>query len=54
MGLKKGEKVRVICQIRITDVRTEPLDAITQTDCVKEGFPDITPSELGVASNLPV
>ena len=45
-GIKKGEKIQVLCQIRVVDVRMEPLDAITQEDCVKEGFPDMTPQEF--------
>ncbi len=38
-GLKKGEKVKKICQIRIIDTRPEPLNQITAEDVVKEGFP---------------
>ena len=39
MGLKKGEKVEKICQIRVVDVRREPISLITPQDVVKEGFP---------------
>ena len=39
-GLKKGEKVVVMCQIRIVSVRKEALYTITKEDVVKEGFPD--------------
>jgi len=45
-GLKKGEKVNVICRIRITDVRQEQLNKITNDDCTREGFPHMTPSEF--------
>lgn len=37
-GLKKGEKINVICQIRVVDVRRERLYEITQEDVIKEGF----------------
>ena len=46
MGLKKGEKIEKICQIRITDVRWELLKDITQEECIKEGFPEKTPQEF--------
>lgn len=39
-GLRKGEKVRKITAIRILNTRWEPLNAITQEDLVREGFPD--------------
>ena len=46
-GLKKGEKVKRICQIRIKSIRWgEALYRITKEDCVKEGFPEITPDEF--------
>lgn len=38
-GLKKGEKIRVICQIRVTSVSLLPLCAIDQEDVIREGFP---------------
>ena len=46
MGLKKGEKVKRLGVIRITSVRREPLNAITQEDCIAEGFPDLTPEQF--------
>jgi hypothetical protein len=46
MGLKKGEKIKRIGQIRIISTRFELLDKITQEDVVKEGFPDWTPREF--------
>jgi len=46
MGLKKGEKIKSICQIRIVSTRAESLDAITGDDLEKEGFPDWTPEEF--------
>lgn len=44
MGLKKGQTITRLCQIRIVNVRKEPLNAITKEDCVKEGFPEIEPA----------
>ena len=46
MGLKKGEKVKRICFIRIVATRPEPLTAVTQEECAKEGFPDTTPQQF--------
>lgn len=46
MGLKKGEKIRKIATIEIVSVRAEPLEAITQEDCVREGFPEMTPAQF--------
>ena len=46
MGLKKGEKVKKICLIRIVATKPEPLTAVTQEECAKEGFPDKTPQEF--------
>ncbi len=42
-GLKRGEKVVKIAQIRITSVTREPLFHITDDDCRKEGFFMIKP-----------
>lgn len=46
MGLKKGEKVHVLGEIVVTDVRREPLSAITADDCTREGFPNMAPQEF--------
>lgn len=46
MGLKKGEKVKPICEIEVTSVRKERLDLITKEDCIKEGFPELHPKEF--------
>jgi hypothetical protein len=44
MGLKPGEKVRRIGGlIRIVSTRREPLNAIDDADCSKEGFPSLKP-----------
>ncbi|NIP90235.1 MAG: ASCH domain-containing protein, partial [Gammaproteobacteria bacterium] len=39
MGLRKGEKQHVLCEIEVLDVRREPLDAMKDEDCAREGFP---------------
>ena len=44
MGLKKGEKHELLAEIEVVSVRRERLDAIDQDDCVREGFPDMTPA----------
>ena len=46
MGLKKGEKIERLCQIEVVSVRLEPLNAITQDDVIREGFPDWTPQDF--------
>jgi hypothetical protein len=46
MGLKKGEKPIALYPIEIISVRAEPLNAITQDDVTREGFPDWTPAEF--------
>lgn len=45
-GLKKGNHVKKIGLIEIQSVTRERLDKITQKDCVREGFPDITPDQF--------
>ena len=46
MGLKKGEKIKKLGQIRILSTRWEPLNHIDQQDCIREGFPDFTPEDF--------
>lgn len=46
MGLKPGEKVVKLGEIEVVSVRREPLNAITQDDCRREGFPDMTPDQF--------
>lgn len=46
MGLKKGEHQHVLGDLSVVSVRREQLDAITQEDVVREGFPDMTPAEF--------
>ena len=45
-GLKKGEKVKKIWQIRILKTNPEYLTQINKEDCIKEGFSDMTPSDF--------
>ena len=46
-GLKKGEKVEKICQIKVLSIRWgEPLYRVTQEDCILEGFPEMTPDDF--------
>lgn len=48
-GIPKGEHVEKLgCPIRVLNTRIEKLDRITSPECVKEGFPELTP-ELFVA-----
>lgn len=46
MGLKKGEKVNKICQIRIISTKAERLGDMAESDLTKEGFPDMTVTEF--------
>ena len=45
-GLKKGEGVKKIGLIEIQSVIRERLDQITHEDCIREGFPDMTPEQF--------
>lgn len=47
MGLKPGEKIERLGQIRVTDVRREPLELMLSRkyghdEAVLEGFPEMT------------
>ena len=52
MGLKPGERIQRLGQIRVVDVTFEPLDAMLQSsgygrgECEMEGFPDMTGKEF--------
>jgi len=41
MGLKKGEKVKRICQIRVVSTRKECVAYISMSDIIKEGFGNV-------------
>lgn len=45
-GLRFGEKQVELYPIRILSVRREPLNVITASDVVREGFPDWTPAQF--------
>lgn len=46
MGLKKGEKIEKIHVIEIISNRPDPLNDLTQAECVLEGFPGLDPAWL--------
>jgi len=46
MGLKKGERVKVICQIRVKSAKAEQLSYINGNEIIKEGFPEMTKAEF--------
>jgi len=46
MGFKKGEKIKRLGMIEILSTRREPLNEITKEDCIKEGFPEMEPSDF--------
>ncbi len=46
MGLKKGEKQRVLAEVVVTAVSVEPLYDIDEDGCEREGFPHLTPDEF--------
>lgn len=45
-GLKKGQKIVRICQIRIVNTRPSTLACVTPDLCVEEGFPEMTPYDF--------
>ena len=45
-GLKKGEKVTRLCVLDVTGVRRERLPAITDSDVVREGFPEMNAADF--------
>ena len=46
MGLQKGEKINRLKLVEVVSTRPEPLNAITQDDVIREGFPDWTPQRF--------
>jgi hypothetical protein len=46
MGLKPGEQPDIYGTVELLSVRREPLSAIDQDDCRREGFPEMTPAEF--------
>lgn len=45
-GLKKGEKIKKICVIKIVSVSRVSLQFMNPDECFLEGFPDMTPREF--------
>lgn len=45
-GLKKGEKIFRLKQIRVVNTRPSTLLCVTPDLCVKEGFPEMTPYDF--------
>ncbi len=45
-GLGRGGKIKRLGQIRVTGVRLELLNAITASDCKREGFPQMSPADF--------
>jgi hypothetical protein len=45
-GIPKGGHVVKLGRIRLVSVRREPLRAITEEDCIKEGFPGWKPARF--------
>lgn len=46
MGLKPGEKVVRLGEIEVVSVSREPVGLIEESDVIREGFPDLKPSEF--------
>lgn len=46
MGLKPGETVERLRVLKVVSITREPLNAITQDDVDREGFPDMSPREF--------
>lgn len=52
MGLKKGEKAHVLCEIEVVSVQRERLNRIVHTrgygqnECKREGFPEMSPEQF--------
>ena len=45
-GLKKGEKIKKICQIRVISTRRECLADMVEGEQIKEGFPHMSSHEF--------
>lgn len=51
MGLRKGERPRTLAVVEVVSVRRERLDAITDDDVRREGFPDAPSLVPGAAAS---
>lgn len=45
-GLKKGEKVNRLCRIRILSTRVERLGDMADSECAREGFPEMRAADF--------
>ena len=45
-GLKKGEKIKRLCQIIVISAEKVPLHKMSHAECFREGFPAFAPSEF--------
>ncbi len=45
-GLKKGERIKGLCFIKVVSVMRVRLKNITKSDVKLEGFPEMTPAEF--------
>ena len=45
-GLKKGEKIVRLGEIRIKHIVKQPVNLVTADDCRREGFSGMTPGEF--------
>lgn len=43
--LKKGEQ-RILAVIKLKDIRREPIYNVSKEDCIREGFPYMTPDDF--------
>lgn len=46
MGRRAGEPLERLADVEVVSVRRERLAAVTFADCVREGFPAMTPTEF--------
>lgn len=45
-GLRKGEHIKRLGQIRVVSVVREPLNTICEEDVIAEGFPEMSPGDF--------
>lgn len=43
-GLKRGEKMVRMGKIMVKSIRCERLDRVTKRECIREGFPNLSPA----------
>lgn len=46
MGLPKGAHQVVLDTVEVVDVRLEPLSLVDEAECLREGFPEMSPVEF--------